>query len=70
MQFLESVKEWMVLNPTLVSALKYVTWLILIILTISFLRKLLKRKLPDTSVRYKSQKANLQLLTGFPLCLG
>ncbi|WP_273445345.1 mechanosensitive ion channel family protein [Neolewinella agarilytica] len=57
MQFLESVKEWMVLNPTLASALKYVTWLILIILTISFLRKLLKRKLPDTSVRYKSQKA-------------
>lgn len=56
MSLLESLKEWIADNPTLLNLLKYVTWLVLILASISFLRKLLKRKLPDTSVRYKSQK--------------
>ena len=38
------------------SVLKYVFWVILIIVLISFIRKLLKQRLPDTSVRYKAQK--------------
>jgi small-conductance mechanosensitive channel len=57
MQLLDSLKEWMLNNPTLVSMLKYALWLALILFSVSFIRRLLKRKLPDTAVRYKSQKA-------------
>lgn len=57
MQLLQELKEWMLNNPTLLSVLKYVLWLLLILFSVSFIRKLLKRKLPDTTVRYKSQKA-------------
>ena len=57
MQLLVMLKEWLADNPTLVSVFKYVTFLILILLFVSFIRRLLKRKLPDTAVRYKSQKA-------------
>lgn len=57
MQLLDSLREWMVANPTLISVLKYVAYVVMILLAVSFLRRLLKRKLPDIAVRYKSQKA-------------
>lgn len=39
-----------------VSVVKYVIWVILIFLFVSFLRRVLKRNIADISVRYKSQK--------------
>lgn len=50
------VQDWIIDHPIALSALKYLIWLIVIIFVVSFLRKVLKRSLPDNSIRYKSQK--------------
>lgn len=57
MQYIDSLQEWLSGHSAFVSVLKYAAWLVLILVSISLIRKLLKRKLPDTAVRYKSQKA-------------
>jgi len=56
MEIIEYIKEWIVVHPFTTSILKYVIWVVVIIFIISFLRRILKRRLPDSSVRYKSQK--------------
>ena len=56
MEILEYFKEWMNEHTFTTSILKYLFWVVLIILVISLFRKFLKRNLPDNSIRYKSQK--------------
>jgi small-conductance mechanosensitive channel len=48
--------SWIEQNPTLYSVIKYVIWVILIALFIQFLRRFLRKKLPDNILRYKAQK--------------
>lgn len=43
-------------NALLLKLAKFILWLVVIMLSIGFLRKLLKRRIEDTSVRYKAQK--------------
>ena len=50
------LNEWMNEHTFTTSILKYIFWVVLIILVISFFRKFLKKSLPDNSIRYKSQK--------------
>lgn len=57
METIEYLKNWMVEHPTAVNILRYLVWVVVIILVISFLRNFVKRKLPDIAIRYKSQKA-------------
>jgi small-conductance mechanosensitive channel len=57
METIEYIRAWMAEHPTAVNILRYLVWIVLIILVISFLRNLVKRKLPDIAIRYKSQKA-------------
>ncbi|MEZ4892944.1 MAG: mechanosensitive ion channel family protein [Saprospiraceae bacterium] len=57
MEILEYLKDWMNEHPLTTSIAKYIIWVAVIIGFISFLRKVLKRNLPDTATRYKSQKA-------------
>jgi len=56
MEILEFLKDWMLEHPVSTSIIKYLVWVVLIILFISFLRRLLKKSLPDNSLRYKAQK--------------
>ena len=56
MEIIEYIKEWIVEHPTTTSILKYIIWVVIIVFIISFLRRILKKSLPDSSVRYKSQK--------------
>ncbi len=56
MEILEYIREWITTHPFTTSIVKYLTWVVAIILVISFLRRILKKSLPDSSVRYKSQK--------------
>jgi small-conductance mechanosensitive channel len=56
MESLDYLKTWMTEHATATELLKYLLWIAVIIFTISFLRRLLKRRLPDISVRYKAQK--------------
>ncbi len=57
MEIIENMSEWMNQHPVSSSIIKYLIWAVFILLTIAFFRRLLRKKLPDTGVRYKSQKA-------------
>ncbi|WP_372757335.1 mechanosensitive ion channel family protein [Mariniflexile sp.] len=57
MELLEYISQWMDAHPISSSIVKYLIWAIFILSAIAFLRRLLRRKLLDTTVRYKSQKA-------------
>ncbi len=56
MDILEQLKEWADSYPVILNLLQYLAWLIAIVVVISFLRRLLKKKLPEATVRYKAQK--------------
>lgn len=56
MNTIEKVKQWVTEYPVTASVVKYILLLLLIGLVISFLRKMLRRALPDNNVRYKTQK--------------
>ncbi len=56
MEALDIISEWLLAHPIAGNIIKYLIWVIAIFFAISFLRRLLKKNLPDTSVRYKSQK--------------
>lgn len=56
MEVISYFEAWAIEHPYTVSVLKFTFWVVIILLAISLLRKLLKRSLPDNSIRYKSQK--------------
>ncbi len=56
MNTIELIREWIQENPSTASLIRYLVWVFLIIGLIQFLRKFVRRKLPDTATRYKSQK--------------
>jgi len=57
MDVFEKISQWMDAHPISSNVITYLIWVIFIILTIAFLRRLLRKRLPDSTVRYKSQKA-------------
>lgn len=57
MEIVEKISQWMYEHPVSSNIIKYIIWAVFILLTIAFLRRYLRKKLPDTGVRYKSQKA-------------
>jgi len=57
MEIFENISKWMNEHPVSTNIIKYLIWAVFILLLIAFLRRLLRKKLPDTGVRYKSQKA-------------
>jgi len=52
----EDIKHWFEAYPILINIIKYLIWIILIFLIIAWVRRLLKKRLPDNTLRYKSQK--------------
>ena len=54
---MEDIKHWLEAYPILVNIAKYLVWVILIFLLIAWVRRLLKKRLPDNALRYKSQKS-------------
>ncbi|HKK87365.1 MAG TPA: mechanosensitive ion channel family protein [Saprospiraceae bacterium] len=56
MEVLEYIKQWMITHPTTMSIIKYFIWVVLIFGLVQFTRRLLRKNLPDTETRYKSQK--------------
>ncbi|MFD0835833.1 mechanosensitive ion channel family protein [Mariniflexile aquimaris] len=68
MDIFESVKNWMLENPTSVKVLKYFIWIVLVFSLIAFFKRYLKYIFRDTSVRYKSQKG-IEIF-GFILLIG
>lgn len=56
MESLEFVWEWLREHPSAAVFLKYLVWLAVIIGIIQYLRRLIRRKVTDSDLRYKSQK--------------
>ncbi|MCB9187759.1 MAG: mechanosensitive ion channel family protein [Flavobacteriales bacterium] len=53
---MEDLNLWIDKHPVIISVAKYLIWVIVIFLAVRGIRKLLKKKLPDNSLKYKSQK--------------
>jgi len=56
METIEFIKEWMQDHPTSTALIKYFVWVIFILSIIQILRRFIRKNLPDTNMRYKSQK--------------
>jgi small-conductance mechanosensitive channel len=57
MEVFEQISKWLQEHPVSSDIIKYIIWAVFILLTVAFLRRFLRKKLPDTGIRYKSQKA-------------
>ncbi len=53
---MEQIRHWIVENPTIYSILKYVLLVAVVLIVIQIIRRFLRKQIPDTSARYKSQK--------------
>lgn len=54
---IEDLKYWFVEHPTSTNIIKYLAWILLVFFLITWVRKLLRRNLPDEgSIKYKTQK--------------
>lgn len=56
MGLINDIKHWIGEHPNIASFLKFFLWLTIIFLLIGWARRFIKRNLPDTAVKYKSQK--------------
>src|SRR5690554_2632591 len=57
MEIFENINQWANAHPVSSNIFKYIIWIAFILFSITFLRRLLRKKLPDSEIRYKSQKA-------------
>lgn len=53
---LEDLKYWFSEHPTSTNIIKYLAWILLVLFVIAWTRRWLRKKLPDNSIKYKSQK--------------
>jgi small-conductance mechanosensitive channel len=53
---LQEIKSWISSHPLFINILNYLVWVILVVVCIQLIRRLLKRKIDNSTVRYKAQK--------------
>lgn len=53
---IEDIKDWLTAHPISANIIKYSIWVILIFILIAWIRRLIRKNLPDNSVKYKTQK--------------
>ncbi len=68
MENIELIKQWMIAHPVSTNILKYLLWVIFILVVIVFVRRFLKKRIDNISVRYKSQKG-IEILGYFLLVI-
>ena len=56
MKWIEFIDKWLVDHPSAFNLIKYVLLVALVLILIQLVRRFLRKKVVDTSVRYKSQK--------------
>jgi small-conductance mechanosensitive channel len=56
MNTISRIEQWIVAHPTSLVVFKYTLMVLVIILGIHYTRRFLKRRIPDSTVRYRSQK--------------
>ena len=53
---MEDLRIWLANHQTATHILKYVAWIVLVLVLVAWVRRTLKKNLPDTTIKYKSQK--------------
>ncbi|WP_369427776.1 mechanosensitive ion channel family protein [Membranihabitans maritimus] len=53
---MENIKNWLTEHPESTGIIKYLVWIIIIFFFINWLRRFLKKRLPDNAIKYKAQK--------------
>lgn len=53
---MEQINTWLNENPTLYSIIKYILLVVFVLIIIQLIRRFLRKKVSNTSIRYKSQK--------------
>ncbi|NJB72188.1 small-conductance mechanosensitive channel [Saonia flava] len=53
---MDAIKQWLSQNSLSLSVLKYLAWVIFILVVVQFFRRYIKKNLPDSTTRYRSQK--------------
>lgn len=56
MEFLKDIEQWLQHYPSAMNTIRYLIWVVGIVVTIGFVRRFLKKSLPNNATRYKSQK--------------
>ena len=56
MNQLEAVYDWLIQHPNVFHLVKYLLWVVLVMLLFGWIRRILKRNLPDNTTKYKAQK--------------
>lgn len=56
MKSLELIKQWLEAHPSMAIFIKYIVLVLLVIGFIQFLRRLIRKNLPNSKVKYRSQK--------------
>jgi len=53
---IEELRMWFLAHPTTTNIIKYLAWILLVWLIVGWLGRIIRKKLPDNRVKYKSQK--------------
>lgn len=56
MKLIEDLNYWLIEHPFAANIIKYLVWILVVLFLVAWIRNLLKKKLPDNSIKYKSQK--------------
>lgn len=54
---IEDINNWFIEHPFSTNIIKYLAWILLVFILISWIRRVLKRNLPSNTAKYKTQKA-------------
>jgi len=57
MDLVSNIQQWLADHPMATAIIKYLVWVVLVFLLIKWVRQLVKKNLPDNSLKYKAQKA-------------
>ena len=57
MELIEEIKLWFINHPSSTNIIKYLVWILLIFIVISWIRRFVKKRFANNEVKYKTQKA-------------
>ena len=53
---IQRINEWLAEHPTFENVIRYVIWVVLIFFVVQFLKRFVRKRIPDGSARYRTQK--------------
>ena len=57
MELIDKIQEWMLQNPTVTNIIRYLLWVVVTLIVLQLIKRFLKKKIPDSTTQYKSQKS-------------